>query len=210
MNGLQPLSNFHTFNVKSRNNNPYMQCLVGQFNNTLDNIILWPSNCYEEKSIVCLNSHYYVNYPFQLLLDPKCKATKDLEVRAKKTELSGLAHKLNKTEAFKSLFSTLWYANLPCFDIKETTAKSNGDRAILKYCEWKGKPIPCSTIFTTFPTDRGMCCSFNMKAADEIFLENTYTNLLKGLQEKDKNSSFTHSTQPSWFNDSKQSITLPG
>jgi len=27
-----------------------------------------------------------------------------------------------------------------------------GERAILRYCEWKGLRIPCSAIFKTFPT----------------------------------------------------------
>ena len=209
INGL-PLSSFRAFIIQSKNNNQDLQCLVGQFNKTLDNIILWPSYCFEEKAIVCLNSHYFVNYPFQLLFDQNCKDTKDSKVKAKKAELSSLAHKLNKTEAFKALFSSLWYAILPCFDIKGTTAKSIGDRAIFKYCEWKGKAIPCSSIFTTFPTDRGMCCSFNMKAADEIFLGDTYPNLLKELQESDKNASFTESKKPLWYTKSEEPKSLPG
>jgi len=183
---------------------------VGQFNKTVDNIILWPSNCYEEKAIVCLNSHYHINYPFQLLLDHNCKNVKDSEVKAKKAELSNLALKLNKTRSFKALFSSLWHATLPCFDIQGTTAKYNGDRGIFKYCEWKGRAIPCSSIFTTFPTDRGMCCSFNMKAADEIFLGDTYPKLLKELQQSDKKISFSNSSQPNWYHGSKESKSLPG
>jgi Amiloride-sensitive sodium channel len=35
-------------------------------------------------------------------------------------------------------------------------------RSLLKYCTWKGKPVPCGSIFKTIPTDRGMCCAFNL------------------------------------------------
>jgi len=220
INGF-PLSRFHTFELQPRYNNPNFKCVVGQFNKTLDNIILWPSNCFEEKTVVCrkilipqLNcsvpDSYNVNYSFDLLLDPNLTTTMDLAVNSKKTELGNLAHQLNKTEAFKALFSTLWYATLPCFDIKGTTAKYNGDRGIFKYCEWKGRAIPCSSIFTTFPTDRGMCCSFNMKAADEIFLGDTYPSLLKELQDSDKNESFTESKKPLWYTKSDEPKSLPG
>ncbi len=45
----------------------------------------------------------------------------------------------------------------------------DGKNSLLKKCKWKGIEIPCSSIFKKFPTDQGLCCSFNMKAADEIF-----------------------------------------
>ena len=70
------------------------------------------------------------------------------------------------------------------------TSQSNGKRSLLKYCEWMGKPIACAAIFSTFPTDQGMCCSFNMKKANEIFRGETYSNLINLMQAKDKNQSF--------------------
>jgi hypothetical protein len=76
------------------------------------------------------------------------------------------------------------------------SALNEGDRGILKRCKWKGMHVPCSGIFTTFPTDRGMCCSFNMKAADEIFVNSLYTTLVKQNQAEDYNTSFENSTLP--------------
>ena len=58
----------------------------------------------------------------------------------------------NKTESFWKFYSTLWYSGFPCFDLKGITANNNEDRSILKDCEWKGMAVPCSSIFTTFPT----------------------------------------------------------
>ena len=58
--------------------------------------------------------------------------------------------------------------------------------------------IPCSAIFTNFPTDRGMCCAFNMKAADQIFKESKYVKLVQKRQEQDKDKAFEPSKPPSW------------
>lgn len=73
------------------------------------------------------------------------------------------------TQWYDGLFSVLWYNRSPCFDIRNTTSGYEGEWSVLKECKWKGVKVPCSAIFTTFPTDRGMCCAFNMKKADEIF-----------------------------------------
>ena len=32
------------------------------------------------------------------------------------------------------------------------------------------------------PTDEGMCCSFNMAAAEEIYVESEYTQIISELQ----------------------------
>jgi hypothetical protein len=45
---------------------------------------------------------------------------------------------------------------------------------MIKQCMWKGMEIDCSAIFKTFPTDRGMCCTFNMAKAEEMFQQSQY------------------------------------
>ncbi len=44
-----------------------------------------------------------------------------------------------------------------------------------------------SAIFKTFPTDAGMCCSFNINAADKIFNAGMYTSVIDELQMYDIN-----------------------
>ena len=56
--------------------------------------------------------------------------------------------RLNQTAAFKSMFSMLWYSTIPCFDVKDVTSQTDGEKGMLRYCQWKGKQIPCSAIFT--------------------------------------------------------------
>jgi hypothetical protein len=64
---------------------------------------------------------------------------------------------------------------------------------------FEGIEIPCAAIFKTFPTDRGMCCSFNMKAADEIFQEKSYSSFIQNLQDYDKGFSFQNTSLPDWY-----------
>ena len=63
---------------------------------------------------------------------------------------------------------------------------------MLKQCIWRGQALPCSEIFKTFPTDQGMCCTFNMKKAEEMFQANQYQRLISMMQDQDKNLSFDH------------------
>ena len=93
---------------------------------------------------------------------------------------------LQKTEeAIRNLFEILWYSQLPCFDIRDITSETKDEMSVLKRCYWKDKPINCSSIFRTRPTDRGMCCSFNMEKAEEIFKESQYGDMINGMQIQD-------------------------
>jgi hypothetical protein len=44
-----------------------------------------------------------------------------------------------------------------------------------------------------------MCCSFNIKSADEIFKDRMYSDLVQGLQDHDKALAFGSTTLPDWF-----------
>ena len=70
---------------------------------------------------------------------------------------------------FKLDSRMLWYSNLPCFDVHGVTSHVPHEKSILKACYWKGNNIPCAAIFYPIPTDRGMCCAFNMNPLNEIF-----------------------------------------
>lgn len=56
----------------------------------------------------------------------------------------------------------------------------------------------------------GMCCSFNMKAADEIFIETAFTKILTEMQSNDKEKSAVQSSLPSWYTHGKEPKTIPG
>ena len=100
------------------------------------------------------------------------KETESSSAQAIKNVHSTFDHMDEK--GYKSLFEILWYKQLPCFDVQGTTSDANHQHGMMKYCEWKGRKIPCSAIFQTSPTDRGMCCTFNLEAAEKMFKDEQY------------------------------------
>ncbi len=98
--------------------------------------------------------------------------------------------KMDLKKSYPSLFEILWYTQLPCFDVENVTSNANGDYGMLKACFWKGLQMPCSKIFTTFPTDQGMCCTFNMDTAENMFLAGAYRDMVTSMQNRDRNQSF--------------------
>ena len=146
----------------------------------------------------------------ELVLNPLLNEDTFIEFGTWIGYVRGMMSYVDFTAVFKASFSTLWRAKLPCFDTVDMSAETEGERGILKRCTWKGKIVPCSAIFTTFPTDRGMCCSFNMKAADEIFVDSQYSRMVKNLQQVDQNTSFENNTLPDWYIQRNEPNTQPG
>ena len=180
-----------------------------------------PTDCNENFGIICrkilipkttcnATSTFQKKNTFDLIFDPSLTSELQIAVAKKKKEYIDMLLRINLKRAYEGLFSLLYNANLPCFDIKGITAEKDGDRGNLKYCEWKGKPMSCSAIFTTFPSDQGMCCSFNMNAAEDIFQGNQYPNLVKKLQDFDKNNSFSDSQVPIKYLIDNEPKSLPG
>ncbi len=81
---------------------------------------------------------------------------------------------------------------------------------MLKYCAWKGITIPCAAIFDPVPTDFGICCSFNMKSAEDIFRKSAYTDIVTKMQKKDKSRAFDDTAKPQWYKDANEPKTRPG
>ena len=73
------------------------------------------------------------------------------------------------------------YTELPCFDL----FGFGQNAGMLKSCIWKGQEFPCKLLFQNVPTDQGMCCSFNMKKAEEMFKESQYQKLIQKMQSED-------------------------
>ena len=49
-----------------------------------------------------------------------------------------------------------------------------------------------------YPTDRGMCCTFNKQKAEAMFKESRYQTQIQNLTDQDKKLSFEDSTIPTW------------
>ena len=121
-----------------------------------------------------------------------------------------LFRQLDRQGSFQSYFKALWYSALPCYDLKGTTASRDGDASLLKKCLWKGVAISCAAIFQKFPTDRGLCCTFNRAAAEDVFVASQYTKIMDELQTADSKISFQSSSLPQWFVDSGEPNTRTG
>ncbi len=92
---------------------------------------------------------------------------------------------------FEFLLSILWLSGFPC--------NSEAENSLLKECSWKGIKIPCGLIFSKSITDIGICCSFNMARASEIFFKSTFSKTIQELQQLDQISSATVGDIPSWY-----------
>jgi len=141
-------------------------CLAGTLGSA-SVINLTPVGCDSSQAVVCrkiiiadvdCSTHpvFEKKDTFDLLLNPKLKNDKKIAIKRSRDDFKETMSRLDQTKSFRNVVSNLWYATLPCFDVKGVTSDKSGDLSILKYCQWKGKPISCSAIFTTFPTDRGL------------------------------------------------------
>ena len=97
---------------------------------------------------------------------------------------------MDVAKSYKSLFEILWYSQLPCFDVENITSEFKDEMSLIKRCYWKGIKIDCASIFFTRPTDRGMCCAFNMEKADAIFQRSQYATMVSQMQQQDAKYSF--------------------
>ena len=103
---------------------------------------------------------------------------------------------MDLVKSYPSIFQVLWHSINPCFDIRYNinsnivlkmifrnwTSNYRDQKSTIKRCKWKGldvglpsplllasPQVSCTAIFKTNPTDRGMCCTFNALAAEEIY-----------------------------------------
>ena len=214
--------NFPSIELYESNGTDY-DCLLAKLFPNSEFLTVFPVRCdmTQHEAVVCRKvvnyqrcsygwSRLYKINTFDLLMNPSCQGKKKNAIANKKAYFHNMMNRLNQTKAFEFLFSSLWYASFPCYDIKDVTAKTDGERSVLRYCEWKGIPISCAAIFSPYPTDRGMCCSFNMRAADEIYHAGPYPEIINFLQKADDASSFTNSSPTDWYTQNSEPTTVPG
>ena len=171
---------------QDRDTNFSLGCLVATFDTNSKYILLTPVDC-ESKSAwnyLCAMDHTEckakkkVSEQLDLQFDPIFKEEQSNGILQKQNYIDNIFTQLKISKAFQNLFSILWHAKTPCFAAKYSADKNNSLKTILRDCKWKGQTVPCLSIFSQFPTDKGMCCSFNMKAAEEIFQGETYVQLV--------------------------------
>ena len=125
------------------------------------------------------------------LLDPTEAESREKDIaRARKTYEENFGTlDLKNIRVYQNLFEIFWYTQVPCFD-QILTSDEKGETGMLKRCYWKAHLMSCAAIFKTRPTDRGMCCSFNMEAAENVLKQSRYTSALNKLQQQEQNLSY--------------------
>ena len=120
-----------------------------------------------------------------LLLNPEMKSQREAKIQNARQNYQNNFGDLDLEKSYENLFEILWYSQLPCFDVQNVTSNLPYQMSVIKNCAWKGLDINCSAIFKTLPTDRGMCCTFNMERAEKIFKESKYSQMVQKMQDTD-------------------------
>ncbi|TRY67303.1 hypothetical protein TCAL_07234 [Tigriopus californicus] len=123
-----------------------------------------------------------------LFLNPKRVDEKRRLIRDAQTTIRNLFTEYDIDLDNKTLTDLLWHSSLPCFD-QNRISNHNHQYESLKWCSWKNVPVPCSAIFQKFPTIEGICCAFNLNAAD-LYVENSLREWILTSQREDFLNSF--------------------
>ena len=99
---------------------------------------------------------------------------------------------------------------MPCNDIRGLTSEARDELSFIKKCYWKGEAVSCNAIFQKRPTDRGLCCSFNIKSAEDIFKESKYKQAISSRQEEDTHNGFDVGEKPEWYTNNDEPVPEAG
>ena len=147
----------------------------------------------------------------ELSFNPRMKIERDRMAHQAEMDVKSNFKSMDLENSFDALFEVLWYTQLPCFDVKGVTSEHKDDFGLLKACVWKGLRLPCSLIFKTSPTDQGMCCTFNMEAAENMFQRGPYRDMITKMQAKDSQNSFKSDDDHSeWWSSEGEPTSQPG
>ena len=128
--------------------------------------------------------------PLEMVFNPVKKGVQhSLTNEARKEYVKNFGN-MDMERSYKALFEMLWYTQVPCFDIVNVTSVHQHENGLIKSCFWKGHKMPCSKLFRASPTDRGMCCSFNIQAAEEMFKSGDYKDMINKMQQRDKSMAY--------------------
>ena len=125
-----------------------------------------------------------------MMLDPSKLSDREKKLMTAKENYHNDFGQLDISSSYEKLFELLWYTRLPCFDVEDVTSKEKDEMSVIKRCYWRGKVVDCASIFVTNPTDRGMCCTFNVENAEKSFKDSKYSSLTSRLQKNDRQNSF--------------------
>ena len=122
--------------------------------------------------------------PLEMIFHPSKKGEQGALLQEAKREYDENFKGMDMQKSYHSLFELLWYTQIPCFGSGDNNTNAQHKTGMIKSCSWKGMRMPCSKLFRASPTDRGMCCSFNVDAANKMFKSSKYQKMINTMQEK--------------------------
>ena len=143
-------------------------------------------------------------------LDPGKKVERENQTKAAIKRYEDSFGKIDLDKSYQPLFELLWHGQMPCNDIKGLTSQAKDELSFIKKCYWKGEPISCNSIFQKRPTDRGLCCSFNMEKAENIFKDSKYKDAISMRQVDDIQHGFDDGEKPKWYTETNEPIPEAG
>ena len=123
--------------------------------------------------------------PLEMIFHPSKKGEQGALLQKAKREYEENFKGMDMQSSYHSLFELLWYTQIPCFGTADNSTNAQHKTGMIKSCSWKGMQMPCSKLFRASPTERGMCCSFNVDAANKMFKSSKYQKMINTMQEKD-------------------------
>jgi Amiloride-sensitive sodium channel len=195
----------------------FQSCWSAFFEAQLNTFKMEPVTCDKELATICYkflqtcdSNKTEVLQQLDVVLNPSRAVEFRRDVLYMQTQIRDIFTKINFSASYESWMTNLWQSSLPCFDTVNITASYNGERSLLKSCQWKGKFVPCSAIFTKVATDQGFCCAFNAEAADKMYSSKTYTGLIQKLQERDHRNAFENGPTAKGFLNSNEPQSQAG
>ena len=123
-----------------------------------------------------------------LALDPNKNAERESQTNEGIRKYDEKFGAIDFERSYMPLFELLWYGQLPCTDVKGITSTMKDELAFIKKCYWKERSVNCNAIFQKRPTDRGMCCTFNMNKANKVLRKSKYEEAVSLQQLKEANT----------------------
>ena len=119
-------------------------------------------------------------------MNPNRTDEREKKIQKLKAKYKDIFGKLDLETAYENLFRLLWYTRLPCYDIGNITSNALHQMSVIKQCFWKEDEINCSALFKPMPSDRGMCCSFNLNSINAFLKESKFQKVIDELQKSDQ------------------------
>ena len=143
-------------------------------------------------------------------LDPTKTEERDNQTKEAIQRYEDSFGSIDMEKSYSSLFELLWYAQMPCVDVKGITSEAKDEISFIKRCYWKGKLISCNAIFQRRPTDQGTCCSFNMEKAETILKDSKYKEAISHTQSEEARNGFEAGEKPEWYIENGEPIPEVG